>query len=282
MGGSDSSRPSARPVGPRLTLSPELKARLEAQRKARGAAAASAPGVMKAVGRRVGPDGQLGSGQRDRRRRPRKREAAESADAEGPQLSDDQLNQMAYDAFKPPDRVTKEHEPVDLTIEDLRADWPVVPSGGEALVEGVMGKMRWMARRLNHGYNTPQELAERLHEGEFMGFESQEEKEQILEAFRERTVQKADRLTDRKGEVVEPEDASFQAMAESERKQFAAQFVKGEYPVKRKHAFPFMTEVDRMLNNNETYNPKQKAQLMDTIEALLPERRRPQASTRAS
>ena len=270
---------SPRPAGPRLELSPEVRARIEANRLARGKAAASAGHVLRRVGQRVGQGGRSDAGPGNRRggraggaRGRKSRDGGMKGDSETSTKYDAQIHAL----YAPPPRVTLEHTPEDLSLDQLRVDWPSIPAGEAGLVEGVTQKLRWMSRRMQHGYDAPQMLAERMQEGEMVHFESEEEKTETLEAAQEMAQERADRLSERRGEDVQAEVVAFSAVGTDDRQQLTAELVRGVYPrpAKKKHDFPFLDGVARTLDNNVSYHGKEKEQMLATIQTLLPKRKR--------
>lgn len=61
---------------------------------------------------------------------------------------------------------------MELSLEELRLDWPAIPVGRIGMVNGVEEKLRWMARKLQHGYDTPEQLGERVRRGKLVRFEN--------------------------------------------------------------------------------------------------------------
>ena len=181
----------------------------------------------------------------------------------------------------PPPRKWVDHIPEDLSLEDLRVDWPTIPTGRVGLVTGIEEKLRWMARRMQHDYESPLHLAQKLHRGkELVHFESAEEKEEVLRIARELAERAASRVTERTGSQVTPKDNSFEPIREADRAVLSEELIKGVYPAvtvesMEKKKPGFLNEVVRVLGNNETYHARETGQLCLTIQKLLkPARRR--------
>lgn len=158
----------------------------------------------------------------------------------------------------PPPRKWVDHQPVELSLEELRLDWPTMPVGRVGLVNGVEEKLRWMARKLQHGYDTPEELGARVRQGKLVRFENLEEKRLALKAANVRWK-------------------NFEGISEGDRKVLSGELIRGVYPggeqgEKNKNP-PFVDEVIRILGNNETYQATQKDQLCATIQTFLAVRR---------
>ena len=203
--------------------------------------------------------------------------------------------------FAPPPRTWVDYVPENITIDQLRLDWPTLPSGNLAIIHGVEEKLRWMARRMQHGYNTPEELAVRLHLGkELVHFESPAEKEKVLVIAKRLAEEAAAKKTERTGQLVEPMDHSFEPIRQSDRAVLASDLIRGVYPLmqkppqgggdrgektmpkekemgmetqkgkqKEETAPAFMKEVRRMLGNNETYQAREMEKLCLTIQKLV-------------
>lgn len=263
---------ASRPQGPRLQLSAADKARIAAKRRSRGAAAATAGDVLRAGGRGLGARGRGG----DKRGRGRRAESKNSEDDEGDDMGPAEA--LARAGLAPRPREWIDHTPEDLSLDDLRVDWPSIVTGDVGMVESVREKLRWMSRRMQHGYDTPQELAERLHEWEMVHFESAEEKEQVLKAARESVKRTPSWVSKRPGLNRRAKDATFQSVGERDRTVLSDEFIKGHYPPiagDRKQSHRFLDEVVRILGTNETYHAREKGQLLETIQKLLPQPQAP-------
>ena len=175
------------------------------------------------------------------------------------------------------------YDPKQLQLKDLAADWPNTPVSTIGVTESVIQKIEWLSKRIPHGYVTPQDLAQRYLKGDFVRFESEEEKQEVVKiAFEEKakrekageegTIHKAvpGRFRLRK-------DPVFMSLADSEKvddKNFLLNSnVKGEYGKVAKHSYGFLDETARLLNNNETYGPVQAQKLLDRIQSLIPQAR---------
>lgn len=271
---------AAHPQGQRLELSPEVKARIAAARRKRGLAASQSVGMLRRTSG-MGPTTQQreqAAGSRSRRRRGN-RGFLENDDAD--RLDEASGPAVSFSPWEEPPRQTHDHVPENLKLEDLHIDWPTVPSGKIGMVETVSSKLRWMARRMQHGYDTPHELAQRMHRGEMVQFQSDKEKQEVLKLAKELAEKRADRLLERKGEQVSIRDPSFKAVAEGDRDFLANEFVKGIYsptaesPANKKEntkkqsgsnqQHSLLSHVDSILANNHTYRRRDREQLLSTI-----------------
>lgn len=161
------------------------------------------------------------------------------------------------------------YEPKGATMEELRLDWPATAMDGRGSTESVQQKLEFLAKRLPHGWLSSQELAERLHSGQMVHFESDEEKKEVLAIASGLAQARADMLTERKGESIPPEDMSFADIRADEKEGLASKMVKGEYPALQTHKLPFLNQVERNLRNNETYHEMETSKFMEKIQSLL-------------
>lgn len=267
---------SNRPPGQRLELPPAVRARIEANRLARGASAAGAGRTLRSgSGGRGGGRGGFRPAGGPRQRRP------EANDLEDGEHEDPAEIKAKVDAhMAPPPREWLDHVPEELSLEDLRLDWPSVPTGPVGMVTGVEEKLRWMARRMQHGYDSPHELAYRLHKGGLVQFESEEEKVEVLKLAQALEEKKASELSERTGEEVETKPAGFSTVNKKteDTDVLSNMYIKGIYPTvaddEYTRNYPFLKEVVRVLGNNETYGGREGDMAVKTIQKFLKRPRR--------
>ncbi|KAL2406871.1 hypothetical protein ABEF93_008731 [Exophiala dermatitidis] len=202
--------------------------------------------------------------------------AAEEDDEDDADLLsiDDQINQYIKTNIDRPVNPTEEipHVPgQELSVDTLRADWPNTPLSGTGLTESVQQRIEWLAHRIPHGYQTPMQLAERYYKGYLTRFESEEEKKEVLALAAEMARKRADEITEKKNIEAHPKDMAFDDVASraAERQALAETYVKGKYPEPEKQKMPFLDQIVRNLNNNDTYNGLQSEQFMQTIHKLM-------------
>ncbi|KEF54337.1 uncharacterized protein A1O9_09503 [Exophiala aquamarina CBS 119918] len=168
-----------------------------------------------------------------------------------------------------------EHVPGEnMSIEELRKDWPNIPLSATGLTESVQQRIEFLAHRLPHGYQTPMQLVERYRKGKLTRFESEEEKETVLKLAAEVSKQKADEITEKNGVEVHAKDMAFDDLStrSDERNTLADAYVKGTYPALEKQKMPFLDQITRNLRNNDTYNPMQSEQFMKAIASMTSQR----------
>jgi hypothetical protein len=224
-----------------------------------------------------GPDrGQGGKPQTDRRMALARGKAKEDKESEqDAEFEDIELQADDYVA-KCVDRPVNPTEPIEhvpgenMTIEELRKDWPNIPLSTTGLTESVQQRIESLAHRLPHGYQTPMQLVERYRKGKLTRFESEEEKETVLKLAAEVSQQKADQITEKKGTEVQAKDMAFDDLSSrsGERNALTDAYVKGTYPTLEKQKMPFLDQITRNLRNNDTYNAMQSEEFMKAIASM--------------
>lgn len=244
-----------------------------------------APGRSGAAGRGR-PQGQRPQGPKvDKRRRRSAREGEEDEDNSAA-IEKDMDEYIAKYVDRPPNPTEPlPYNPTKMTLEDLRADWPNTAMTASGMTESVIQKIEWLARRLPHGYQYPEQIAEHYLKGNLTRFESEEEKQLVLKIAAEmsaKTKQESDEGTLHKHETPRfqvVEDPAFTSMtAKSSDKDYLMHTgVKGDYGEVEKQRYPFMQNAAKVLSNNESYGPAQMQKVLDRIQALIPQGRTPAA-----
>jgi hypothetical protein len=152
-------------------------------------------------------------------------------------------------------------------------------------VESVQQRIEWLAHRLPHGYQTPNQLAMHYTRGYLTRFESAQERDEVLSISRQLAQKWADRDTEKSGGSgeVQPENMDFDSIAdrEGERNGLAETWVKGVYPVVQKQKMPFLDQIVRNLNNNGTVTPGKAEQFMQTVQSVIVSRQQSQGGVQA-
>merc|ERR1712000_307298 len=208
-------------------------------------------------------------------RRRDQRTARKAAEEDEDELDiEEKVGHYINTVIDPPPNPTEEiiHKPgQDMSIESLRADWPNTPLSATGLTETVQQRIEWLAHRLPHGYQTPQQLAERYVKGYFTRFESEEEKKEVVHLAEEMAQKRADEITERKNVEVKPRDMSFDDVVsrQAERQGLADTYVRGKYAEVQKQKMPFLDHVVENLNNNVTYKGPETDQFIQTVQKLM-------------
>ncbi|KIW83884.1 hypothetical protein Z517_03130 [Fonsecaea pedrosoi CBS 271.37] len=159
----------------------------------------------------------------------------------------------------------------ELSVTELRKDWPNTPLTNSGLVESVQQRIEWLAHRIPHGYQTPGQLAEWYTKGYFTRFESEAEKEEVLKLAQEVAKLEADKETEKTNVEVQPKDVSFEDVVAraAERKGLADTYARGVYPQVKKQKMPFLDQIVRNLNNNATFPHGKTEQFMQTVQKVI-------------
>lgn len=193
--------------------------------------------------------------------------------------ADEFINKYVNPPMNPTERLP--YNPQNLTLNDFKADWPNTAMSTASMTESVVQKMEVLASRLPHGYQSPEQLAEHYLKGKLTRFESEEEKQLVLQIASDmsaKTKQESAEGTLHKHETPRfqiVEDPAFTSIGSKadDKSQLVQTGVKGEYGEVVKQRYPFLQNAARMLNHNETYGPASSQKLLDRIQALIPQGR---------
>lgn len=173
------------------------------------------------------------------------------------------------------------YNPTKFTLDDLKSDWPNTPLSTSGMTESVIQKVEWLARRLPHGYQSPQQIAEHYLKGNFTRFESEEEKQNVLKLASELSAKTKIETED--GTLHKHESPRFPVVADTaftslgsksaDKGHLMTTTIKGDYNQVQQQKYAFMQNVGRLLNNNETYGPVQAEKLMTRVQGLIPQAR---------
>lgn len=173
------------------------------------------------------------------------------------------------------------YNPAKLTLDDLKPDWPNTILSTSGMTESVIQKVEWLSRRLPHGYQSPEQIAERYLKGNFTRFESEEEKQKVLKLASELSAKTKTETEDGTAHKHESprfpvvEDATFTSLTSksADKSHLVAASIKGDYGKAQQQKYAFMQSVERLVNNNESYGPVQSAKLLARVQALIPQAR---------
>ena len=162
------------------------------------------------------------------------------------------------------------HEPVVYTAQSLEETWPSLPIESEVAASSILDKMNWMGERYLGSFESVQELAERVLDGKRVMFRSDEERDEVMEIVKKTATEKGEKLTERKGTVVEPQDVTFQTLTEKERMELVGSVIAGQYEAIDQTKPGVLAQVNKNLCNNQTYNNEQSAQFVNALTKFLP------------
>ncbi|OJD13553.1 hypothetical protein AJ78_06013 [Emergomyces pasteurianus Ep9510] len=184
----------------------------------------------------------------------------------------DFLEQWERDRPKP-----VRYNPHGYNIDNLQRTWPTLPMGETGPKEALHERLAWMSERYPNGFEPTDLLAQRIHKGKWTYFYNEEEKNEAVELAQKMATERADKLTDRKGSLVQPEDMSFLPINVTQKKQLVSRLVSGEYKSEQakwveEHGarHPVMKDVLRNLANNSTWQAPHKTQFLETLSMSLP------------
>lgn len=173
------------------------------------------------------------------------------------------------------------YNPTQLTLGNLKADWPNTLLSTSGMTESVIQKVQWLARRLPHGYQSNEQVAEHYLKGNLTHFKSAQEKTTVLELaarLSAETKREHDEGTLHKHETPRfaiVEDPAFTSISskEGDKGHIMSTSIKGDYGQAQQQKYAFMQNAERLLGNNETYGPAQSQKLLARVQALIPQSR---------
>lgn len=164
------------------------------------------------------------------------------------------------------------YDPKDIDFSTLKETWPSLPTDADAQSAAVLEKLTSLSGRFPNGYVPPYELGRRLWKGQSVLFENEAEKVEAMNEVERLAQVRADNMSQRKGDLVEPRKVEFSAIKEDDAKTLVATFAQGKYPAleARKDQPAVLGEVIRNLRNNGTYQTAGKQpQFLAKVESLL-------------
>lgn len=242
--------------------------------------------------RRTAPPGGQRSGARSgpgqqKKSDPRRRKAVQRPDGEGgnrraglEEAMEDNITSYIDRPDNPTEPIT--YNPYQMNLEELRADWPNTPLTGAGLTESIVQKLRWLAKRLPHGYRSPQQLAQDLLGHKFVHFESEAEKQEVLKVAKELSAEFHQAVTEGTKKhsdmynfhTASQKKSNFSSIKdhEGDNKLLVGGSVQGIYAQPPEQPYPFMQNAARMLFNNGSYRPESSERLLARVQALIPQR----------
>lgn len=217
----------------------------------------------KPIGRKAGPKAP----KQPRARRARQFEVDEGEDVRASEI--EQLEQEQTAKARP---APVRYDPQEISFSTLRETWPSLPTDANAQSAAILEKLTSLSGRFPNGYVPPYELGRRLWNGHSVLFESEAEKADAMEEVKRLTQLRADKMSQRKGDLVEPRDVEFSAVNTEDAKTLVATFAQGKYPALEaaKDQPAVLGEVVKNLRNNGTYQTAGKRpQFLAKVESLL-------------
>ncbi|KAJ5205633.1 hypothetical protein N7491_003738 [Penicillium cf. griseofulvum] len=206
-------------------------------------------------------------GNRKSRRNPKTSEKDDGEDAEGAAI-DQVLEEQIIKSRPTPIR----YEPQEINYSTLKQTWPSIPTDLNSRSAAVYEKLSTLGGRVANGYIPPYELGRRMWKGQNVLFTSETEKAEAMEEIKRLAQLRADRISQRKGDLVEPRNVEFSPIDAGTTKSLIETYVQGNYPASEvgKDGHAVLGEVSKNLRNNGTYQTTGKtAQFMAKIESLV-------------
>ncbi|CAG8901879.1 unnamed protein product [Penicillium egyptiacum] len=201
------------------------------------------------------------------RRNARSSENDEGEDAEAAAI-DQVLQEQIIKSRPTPIR----YEPQEINFYTLKETWPSIPTDVNSRSAAVYEKLSSLSGRFANGYIPPYELGRRLWKGQSVLFHNENDKAEALEKTKRLAQLRADRISQRKGDLVEPRNVEFSPIDAGNTKSLMETFVQGKYPASEvgKDSHAVLGEVSKNLRNNGTYQTTGKtSQFMAKIESLV-------------
>ncbi|EPS26049.1 hypothetical protein PDE_00985 [Penicillium oxalicum 114-2] len=238
------------------------------------------PKIIRRPRLRTGPPGKTLPGrkgkpgakntQKPRRTKKKVRRAAEDFDEDETVAAAIKKHEEDRDLQMRPKPVR--YEPKEIDFSALKETWPALPTNTFARSATVIEKLTTLSGRFPNGYVPPHELGRRLWKGQSVLFETEAEKIEALEEVKRLSQARADKISQKKGEPVEPREVKFAAVSKEDTQQLMEVYVQGKYPAVEagKDQPAVMGEVLRNLRNNSTYQTAGKRpQFLAKVESLL-------------
>lgn len=164
------------------------------------------------------------------------------------------------------------YEPEEIDVSTLQETWPSLPTDANARSAAVLEKLSDLSGRFPSGYVPPYELGRRLWNGQNVLFYTDAEKSQAMEEVRRLAQIRADKISQKSGDLVDPKKVEFGGIGAQDTKVLLDTYVSGKYPsVEVRQDQPaVLGEVLKNLRNNGTYQTTGKRpQFVAKIESLL-------------
>ncbi|KAL4969208.1 uncharacterized protein BDV14DRAFT_100743 [Aspergillus stella-maris] len=166
-----------------------------------------------------------------------------------------------------------QYHPQPPSLQSLRETWPSLPTDIKATTAAITEKLSLLSARYPNGYTSPEFLGRQLYKMQYVQFKSEQEKAEALEVAKQFAQNRADRVSQKKGELREPASITFQPLEDGARKSLVESLAQGVYPsveATKPDQSPVVGEIMRNLRNNESYQAAGKrSQFMAKLESLL-------------
>ena len=195
---------------------------------------------------------------------------------EGDDVREAEIEAVYRDLAEKSKPVPSVYTPLALDSSAMRETWPSLPTDSSAKAAGVLEKLSAISGRFPNGYIPPHELGKRLYEGQNVRFFNEKEKVQAIEEAKKLAQKHADKMSQRKGDLVEPEGINFRPIEVGNQKTLVQSLVQGIYPKpgQQDDKPRVLGDIMANLRNNETYQTAGKSsQFLNKVESLLASKR---------
>ncbi|KAJ5286896.1 hypothetical protein N7478_002582 [Penicillium angulare] len=202
-----------------------------------------------------------------RRKGPRRADVDDSED-----LTAAAIEQLERDQILKSRPVPVRYEPRDIDISTLQETWPSIPTDINARSTAVLEKLTNLSGRFANGYVPPYELGRRIWKGQSVLFHSEEERSEAMEEVNRLAQARADKMSQKKGDLVEPRKVEFRSIDTQDSKALLETYAQGKYPSVEvaEGQSAVLGEVVKNLRNNGTYQTAGKRpQFLAKVESLL-------------
>ncbi|KAL4798142.1 hypothetical protein BDV19DRAFT_357133 [Aspergillus venezuelensis] len=207
---------------------------------------------------------------KDARRRPRQQVLGVDGDSDEQVIELEDVYRELAEKSKP---VPMQYLPQPPSLQSLRETWPSLPTDIKATTAGITEKLSLLGARYPNGYTSPEFLGRQLYKMQYVQFKSEQEKAEALEVAKQLAQNRADRVSQKKGELREPGSITFQPLEDGARRSLVESLAQGLYPpveAMKPDQSPVVGESMRNLRNNESYQAAGKrSQFMAKLESLL-------------
>ncbi|KAJ5779052.1 hypothetical protein N7457_006772 [Penicillium paradoxum] len=205
-------------------------------------------GGTQSANRKPKPSAKAAKGKRNApRRNARSTENDDGEDAQAAAI--DQIQQEQIIKSRP---TPIRYEPREINYSNLKETWPSIPTDTNSRSAAIYEKLSILG-------------------GRSVLFNDENEKAGALEEVKRLAQLRADRISQRKGDLVEPRNVEFNPIDAESTKSLMETYVQGKYPTfKGKDGHAVLAEVTKNLGNNGTYQTTGKtSQFMAKIESLV-------------
>lgn len=219
------------------------------------------------------PGAKKGKGSSNARKTRRPRAPRQFGSGEGNREREAEIKAVMGDLAQKARPEPVQYNPQDPTFSTVKETWPSFPSDAQASSVGILQKLSSISERYPNGYVPPHELGRQLYRGQKVQFFNEEEKQEALEEAKRLARQRADKLSQKKGELIEPEEVIFEPINADHQKALVQSLAQGIYPKpqsQQENKHPVVSKIMNNLGSNQTYQTTGKsAQFLSKFESLL-------------